>query len=418
MELFRTAPLAERMRPRNLTEVLGQEHLLGKDGPFASLPRPLPSIVFHGPPGAGKTTLARLLTDGAPFYSLSAVMDGLGELRKILDTIKRDTQRPVLFVDEIHRWNRSQQDSLLPHMEEGLFTLIGATTEHPSLSLVPPLLSRLLVYSVRALEENHIRELLLRALTDQERGLGAKHLLWDEEALTLISAQSRGDGRKALTILESAARLNFHISSERVISVLQENPLAHSEDQHYDLLSAWIKSMRGSDADGALYYFARLYEAGVDPKQLSRRLVIFSAEDVGLADPRALPLAVAAAEAYERVGHAEGWIPLAEAVTYLAVAPKSNSSYGAYKKVREWVKDRGDLPVPLHLRNAGSSLKKIQGYGKGYEYAHDLPEGRVSHSHLPEELSGMKAYIPGTRGFERLLFSKPSGESKKDDGPQ
>lgn len=401
-------PLAERMRPRALEEVIGQAHLIGEGKPLTKFAENPPSLIFWGPPGVGKTTLAKLLSGDRPFHQISAVLDGVGELRKVIEALKHESRRAVLFVDEIHRWNKAQQDSLLPYLENGTFTLIGATTENPSFSLIAPLLSRAKVFTLKSLEKEDLKKLLKRAVEDKDRGLGAKFVRVDEDAMDFLVEDAAGDARKALNTLEIAAGLHHQVTLETLKAVLQKRTLRYdkSGEQHYDIISAFIKSMRGSDVDAAVYYLARMYEAGEDPRFLARRMVIFAAEDVGLADPRALQVAVAAAEAFDRVGLAEGWIPLSEAACYLALAPKSNASYMAYKRAKEAVEKHGDLPVPLHLRNAPTHLMKELGYGSGYEYAHDAKDAKPSHAHLPEELVKERFYIPGTRGFEKLLFEK------------
>jgi putative ATPase len=398
-------PLAERMRPRSLEEVVGQEHLIGPGKPLSAFASNPPSLIFWGPPGVGKTTLAKLLTGERPFYQISAVLDGVGELRKVIESLRHESRRAVLFVDEIHRWNKAQQDSLLPYLENGTFTLIGATTENPSFSLIAPLLSRARVLTLKSLGPAEIRQILQRALEDRERGLGARFIRVEEDAMNLLAEDASGDARKALHSLEIASELHHEITLEKLKAVLQKRSLRYDKagEQHYDLISAFIKSMRGSDPDAAVYYLARMYEAGEDPRFLARRMVIFAAEDVGMGDPRALQVAVAAAEAFDRVGQAEGWIPLSEAVVYLALAPKSNASYMAYKQAKAAVEKYGDLPVPLHLRNAPTKLMEELGYGEGYQYAHDQ---KVTHAHLPEELKAEKFYVPGKRGFEKLLFEK------------
>jgi putative ATPase len=403
-------PLAERMRPRVLEEVLGQDHLVGAGKPLTQFASNPPSIIFWGPPGVGKTTLAKLLSGDRPFHQISAVLDGVGELRKVIDSLRHESRRAVLFVDEIHRWNKAQQDSLLPYLENGTFTLIGATTENPSFSLIAPLLSRCKVFTLKSIADKDLRALLDRALSDRERGLGDRFVRADADALEFLVADASGDARKALNTLEIASDLDHHITLETLKNVLQKRVLRYDKtgEQHYDIISAFIKSMRGSDVDAAVYYFARMYESGEDPRFLARRMVIFAAEDIGLADPRALQLAVAAAEAFDRIGVAEGWIPLSEAACYLALAPKSNASYMAYKRAKEAVEKYGDAPVPLHLRNAPTGLMKELGYGQGYEYAHDAEGGKPSHAHLPDELVGSRFYVPGTRGFEKLLFEKKS----------
>jgi putative ATPase len=405
MDLFRKQekqeiPLAERMRPRRLEEVIGQEHLIGEGKALSSFTQ-LPSLILWGPPGVGKTTIAKLLAHDRPFFQISAVLDGVGELRKIIESLWRETRKAVLFVDEIHRWNKAQQDSLLPYLEDGTFTLIGATTENPSFSLIAPLLSRAKVFTLKSLEPDSLRKIIRQAVSDRERGLGAKFITLDPEAEDFLVADASGDARKALNTLEIAAGLNAKITLPLLQSILQRRSYRYDKagDQHYDLISAFIKSMRGSDVDAAIYYLARMLEAGEDPKFIARRIVIFASEDVGLADPRALPLAVAAADAFDRVGLAEGWIPLAHIVAYLSLAPKSNSSYMAYKAAKAAVEKYGDAPVPLHLRNASTKLLGELGYGAGYQYAH---EEKVTHRHLPEEVRE-KFYQPSKNGFEKLL---------------
>jgi putative ATPase len=408
MDLFRfqekkEIPLAERMRPRNLLEVIGQEHLIGEGKPFSQFEQ-IPSLILWGPPGVGKTTLAKILAKEHPFFQISAVLDGVSELRKIIESLRRENRKAVLFIDEIHRWNKAQQDSLLPYLEDGTFTLIGATTENPSFSLIAPLLSRAKVFTLKSLDKESLRKILRLALTDRERGLGAKFITMDADAEEFLLADASGDARKALHTLEIASMLSSSIGLKTLENILHRRSYRYDKagDQHYDLISAFIKSMRGSDVDATIYYLARMLEAGEDPKFLTRRMIIFASEDIGLADPRALPLAVSAAEAFDRVGAAEGWIPLSHAAAYLALAPKSNSSYMAYKNAREAVEKHGDAPVPLHLRNASSHLLKDLGYGKGYQYAHD---SKVTHRHLPEEIKE-KFYFSSNNGFEKLLREK------------
>lgn len=402
-------PLAERMRPRSLDEVIGQEHLIGPGKSLTLLQDQLPNIILWGPPGVGKTTLARILAKGKKFHAISAVLDGVGELRKLIERIRFEGGGAVVFVDEIHRWNKAQQDSLLPHMEDGTITLIGATTENPSFSLIAPLLSRGKVFVLRPLKHDDLGKLLVRALEDRERGLGAKFCRVDSAAKEILIDHAGGDARRLLNLLELATGVNHNITVDVLKDVLDRKVLRHDKagDQHYDLISAFIKSMRGSDPDAALYYLARMYEAGDDPKFLARRMVIFASEDVGMADPRALPLAVSAAEAFDRVGQAEGWIPLSHAAVYLALAPKSNSAYMGYKNAKAAIEATGNLAVPLHLRNAATSLMKELGYGEGYQYAHDK---KVTRAHLPNEIVDQRFYQPSKHGFEKLLFAKKEGE--------
>ncbi len=408
------APLAERMRPRSLREVIGQEHLIGEGKPLTKLAENPPSLIFWGPPGVGKTTIARLLAGDRPFHQISAVLDGVQELRRVVEELRHETRRAVLFVDEIHRWNKAQQDSLLPYLEDGTVTLIGATTENPSFSLIAPLLSRAKVFVLQALGPSHIAEILKRALQDREQGLGGKFPRVDDDAFEFLISQSSGDGRRALNMLELATQLSPHVTMAVIKEIFEKRTLTYgkSGDQHYNTISAFIKSMRGSDPDAAVYYLARMYESGEDPRFLARRMVIFASEDIGMADPRALQVAVAAAEAFDRVGVAEGWIPLSQAAVYLATAPKSNSSYMAYKAAKADLELHGELPVPMHLRNAPTKLMEKLGFGEGYEYAHNQKDAKVNHAHLPAELAGKVYYRAGTRGFEALLKNKkPGGES-------
>ena len=310
-----------------------------------------------------------------------------------------------MFVDEIHRWNKAQQDALLPHVENGTITLIGATTENPSFTLIAPLMSRCKLFVLKPLEDHHIKEMMQNALRDKERGLGNRRCSIDDEAWDSLVAIGAGDARRGLNTLEMITNMSSEISVELIRSVYERRSLRYDRqgDQHYDIISAFIKSMRGSDADAAIYYFARMYEAGEDPRFLARRMMIFASEDIGNADPRALQVTVSAAEAYERIGPAEGWIPLSQAVVYLATAPKSNASYAAYKTAKQEVEDTGDLEVPLHLRNAASKIMKDLNYGKGYQYAHDQTNSLVSHDHLPEELVGKSYYQPTHRGYEKVI---------------
>jgi putative ATPase len=405
-------PLPERMRPRSLDEFRGQTQLLGPGSLLRTMieRRRLDSLVLWGPPGCGKTTLARLLAgrhDGT-VAAFSAVLHGVRELRGIVADARRERARagppPLVLVDEIHRFNKAQQDAFLPHLEDGTIVLLGMTTENPSFELVPPLLSRLRVLVLDPLDEAEIDAVVDAALLDPERGVVAT--LTDEAQRTLRS-WAHGDARVALGILEAAANLVIDHPDHLVdLTILREaaqhRPLAHDKagDAHYDLLSALIKSMRGSDPDAAVYYLMRLLEAGDDPLLIARRLVVFAAEDVGLAAPEALQIAVAAKDAVHFVGLPEGRIPLAAATIHLASAPKSNAAYAAMQAATDAVRRTGPLPVPLHLRNAPTALARARGHGAGYEYPHDAPEGLGRQSHLPTELAGARFYDPTDRGWE------------------
>jgi len=416
------APLAERMRPRTIEEVLGQDHLLGPGRPLRAALEggELPSLLLWGPPGCGKTSLARLLADraGYHFEPLSAVLVGVKEVRaEIADAAARraEGRRTLLFLDEIHRFNKAQQDALLPHVEAGTITLVGATTENPSFQLVSALQSRLLVSRLEPLEAAALSELVRRALADPERGLGGDGVVLEAAAEALLVRTAQGDARKALNLLEAAARVapagadgSRTVTHEVVAETLQSPILYHDADGdwHYDVVSALIKSLRGSDPDAALYWLARMVEAGEDPLFIARRLVIFAAEDVGNADPAALGLALSVKDAVHFVGMPEGWIPLAQGAVYLATAPKSNRSYLAYKQAKQDVLAHGNLPVPLHLRNAPTTLAKQMGHGQGYLYPHDHPDGVVDQTYLPDALVGRRYFTPGPFGFERDIAKR------------
>jgi putative ATPase len=411
-------PLAERMRPRTLDEVVGQSRLLG---PGSALRRELEagrvhSMVLWGPPGCGKTSLARLIARyaDAEFESLSAVLSGIAEVRAVLaeaETRFAAGRRTVLFIDEIHRFNKAQQDAFLPHVEAGRIVLIGATTENPSFELNSALLSRCRVHVLDAIAPAAIVEALRRALADRERGLGARVLNVEPATLDAIAVAADGDLRRALTLLEIAADLavDGRIDEATLAQVLADRTRRFDKggEAFYDQISALHKSVRSSDPDAALYWFARMLDGGCDPAYLARRIVRMATEDVGLADPRALPIALAAWDAFERMGSPEGELALANAVVYLALAPRSNAVYSAYGDVRAVIAETGSLPVPLPLRNAPTKLMKALGYGAGYRYDHEVA-GRVALDQqcLPDELEGRTFYHPVDAGLEIRLREK------------
>ncbi|HLU65329.1 MAG TPA: replication-associated recombination protein A [Kofleriaceae bacterium] len=415
-------PLAERMRPASMEEYVGQEHLLGQGRLLGGLVGGgrLPSIILYGPPGTGKTTLARLIAERerAHLTTVSAVNAGVKDLREAVAAAaeRRDVyrQRTILFVDEIHRFSRAQQDALLPHVEAGTITLIGATTENPSFEVIAPLLSRCRVVRLEPLDEEALRVLATRALGDPERGLGGRGLEVDDDALDQLVAQAAGDARRMLGALEIAAELAAQAAGEgaparvttaMIEEALQQRTLLYDKagDEHYGVVSAFIKSMRGSDPDAAAYWLTRMLEAGEDPRFILRRMVIFASEDVGNADPQALVVATAALQAFELVGLPEGVLPLTQAAVYLACAPKSNTALTTYAAARRAVRERGALPVPARLRNAVTALQKQMGHGAGYRYPHELEGRYVPETYLPEPLVGARFYQPSESGFEREL---------------
>ncbi|MFN2563817.1 MAG: replication-associated recombination protein A [Gemmatimonadaceae bacterium] len=408
-------PLAARLRPRSLDEFVGQDHLLGHGKPLRdAIERgTVGSMIFWGPPGSGKTTLARLIaryTD-REFVPFSAVSEGVPRVREIVaDAEDRRAlgRGTILFADEIHRLNKAQQDAFLPHVESGTITLVGATTENPSFEINGALLSRVRVFVLRALEASDLRSLLDRALADAERGLGALGLQADDDALALIAAESDGDARRALTALEAAAAHvgpAGHVTAGAAREALQLRFARFDKwgDETYNMLSAYHKSLRGSDPQGALYWMARMLEAGQDPLVIFRRSIAMAAEDVGLADPEALKLAVAARDAFHMLGPPEGYLPLAQMVVYLATAPKSNSAKRALHAALDAARETPAEPVPLHIRNAPTPLMKELGYGQGYQYAHAVPEAYTPQEYLPERLSGSAFYVPGPFGFEKEI---------------
>jgi putative ATPase len=416
-------PLAERMRPSKLEEVVGQAHLLGP-GKFlarALTSGVLPSLILFGPPGTGKTTLAQILATamGATFVGLSAVQSGVRELREVVNEaatrLRERRARTILFLDEIHRFNKGQQDALLPHVEAGTVTLIGATTENPSFEVNAALLSRCKVVRLEALSEEELRLLLERALGDEKRGLGAMNVECPRTFLELIAREAGGDARQALSTLEMAAHLaptrsdGCRTIDEGVVAeALQKKALLYDRagEEHYNVISAFIKSMRGSDPDGAVYWMARMLEAGEDPIFILRRMVIFASEDIGNADPRALSVAVSALEAVRLVGLPEGTLPMTQAALYLATSPKSNSVLTTYAAARLAVLDRGALPVPHKLRNAPTEMMKQMGYGAGYKYPHDFSGHYVKESYLPDALADRRLFSPSDSGYEKEIAER------------
>ncbi len=411
------APLAERMRPRTLTEFTGQEHLVGEGRILRRMIETdsLSSLIFWGPPGCGKTTLAHVIAreTRAHFIFFSAILSGIKEIREIFREaagVASRGQRTILFVDEIHRFNKSQQDAFLPSVEKGVVTIIGATTENPSFEVLAPLLSRCRVLTLKQLDPSTIAGLIGQALADRERGLGELGLDISGEALDVLSRQAGGDARVALNTLEIAAGLVRErlISLDVVQEALQKKALLYDKggEEHYNVISAFIKSMRASDPDAALYWLARMLEAGEDPIFILRRMIILASEDIGNADPRALQLAVSALQAFQVIGMPEGRIIMAQAVTYLATAPKSNASYLGIDAALAEVRKSGGLGVPMHIRNAPTSLMKDLGYGKGYQYAHDYAEGYAGQPCLPDGLAGRTFYEPRGYGYEKSIVER------------
>lgn len=415
-----TAPLAERMRPRKLADYIGQPHLVAEGTLLrrAIAEDKLFSMIFWGPPGSGKTTLARILADETKsnFVSFSAVLSGVKEIRSVIDDAKETweakKQKTILFVDEIHRFNKAQQDAFLPHVESGLITLIGATTENPSFEVIAPLLSRTRVLTLQQFSEEDLMAILKRALADERRGLGALTIKTDDEAIRFIVRLSDGDARTALNNLEAIASMIQGLPpEERIISAksaeeaLMKKALLYDKDgeEHYNLISAFHKSMRGSDPDAALYWLGRMLIAGEDPLYILRRMVRFASEDIGNADPHALLVTMAAQQAFHFIGLPEGELALAQAAVYLATAPKSNALYMGYGQTKELINKTGYLPVPLHIRNAPTKLMKALDYGKDYKYAHDYQDAYVPQEYLPEKIQGKMLYRPTDAGFEKTI---------------
>ncbi len=431
--LLHDVPLAARMRPRSLAEFVGQEHLVGEGRVLRKCIESdqLPSMILWGPPGSGKTTLAYVIANvtKSHFSPLSAVSAGVADLRRIVDEARRrrklSGQRTVMFIDEIHRFNKTQQDAILPYVENGVVILIGATTENPSFEVISALLSRCRVFTLNSLTDEEVRLIVERAIKDEERGLGKLKVELSEDALAHLVVMSNGDARVALNALEmatqaTASEANGHrrLSLETIEEALQRRALLYDKDgdQHYDIISALHKSLRGSDPDAALYWLGRMLEAGEDPLYVARRLVRFASEDVGMADPQALMVSVAAQQAVHFIGMPEGSLALAEAVTYLATAPKSNSLYEAYSKVQQDVERSRNEPVPLHLRNPVTNLMREFGYGKGYKYVHDYPGHFVEQQNLPAVLKGKRYYSPSDQGYEKEVRARLKAwwESKRE----
>jgi putative ATPase len=418
--LQREAPLADRIRPRTLEEFVGQGHLLGEGKVLRQAIETdhLPSMILWGPPGSGKTTLAMIIaqTTGAQFIAFSAVLSGVKEIKEVIkeadDEWRAEKQKTILFVDEIHRFNKAQQDAFLPHVEKGTIILIGATTENPSFEVISPLLSRTKVFTLNPLTEEEVEAILNRALADKERGLGQYPTAMDPEVIKGISRLANGDARIGLNTLEMLVLTTppdskgfRHIRKEDLKEILQRKTFLYdkSGEEHYNLISALHKSLRGSDPDAALYWLGRMLEAGEDPLYIARRMVRFASEDVGMADPHALQIAVSAMEAFHFIGLPEGNLALAEAAVYLATAPKSNALYTGYQRVQRDIREVENMPVPLHIRNAPTPLMKDLGYGKDYKYPHDYPDHFVDEEYLPENLRGRTYYHPSDQGFEKEI---------------
>ncbi|MBM12523.1 MAG: AAA family ATPase [Chloroflexi bacterium] len=437
----RDAPLAERMRPRTFEEFVGQDQIVDPDRVLlrSIAAGRLPSFILWGPPGTGKTTLARLVATvtQADFQPVSAVTSGVADLRRIVAEAKdrkgMHQQSTILFVDEIHRFNKAQQDVILPHVEDGTITFIGATTENPSFEVIAPLLSRARVFALQSLTPEQMTAIVRRALNDEVRGLGALHATMAEDAMEHLVNIANGDARIALNALETAAYVsqvdaegNRHIDLEITADALQRRSPMYDKagESHYDTISAFIKSVRGSSPDGALYWLARMIESGEDPLFITRRLVILASEDIGLAEPQALSVAVAAQQAVHFLGMPEGRIPLAEATVYLATAPKSNSAYAALNQAMKDVREQANEPVPLHLRNAVTGMMQDMGYGKDYKYSHSYEGHFAEQEYLPPSLKGRRYYEPSQEGAEREIGRRLSnwwgqgGQAEEDQDPE
>jgi putative ATPase len=429
------------MRPGNFDEFVGQEHILGEGHVLRKSIEAdqLPSIIFWGPPGSGKTTLANIIASvtKSHFSPISAVASGVADLRRIVDEARERhalyQQRTILFIDEIHRFNKAQQDAMLPYVENGTITLIGATTENPSFEVISPLLSRCRVFTLNALTEEQIKLIMQRAIEDEEQGLGKMKVELDKDAFEFLLVMSNGDARVALNALELAASTTAlsedgkrHIKLSAIEDAIQHRALLYDRagEEHYNIISALHKSLRGSDPDAALYWLGRMLEAGEDPLYIVRRLIRFASEDVGMADPQALVVATSAQQAVHFMGMPEGNLALAQVVVYLATAPKSNSLYTAYSRVQQDVEKTRNDPVPLHLRNPVTRLMRDVGYGKGYKYAHNFAGHFVEQQNLPDSLQGKKYYEPSDQGFEKEIEGrlrkwhgrgKSEGQTKKED---
>ena len=419
-EVDASAPLAERMRPKTIKEYIGQSHLLT---PGSLLRRSIEddklfSMIFWGPPGSGKTTLARILANEtkARFVSFSAVLSGVKEIRQVIDDARKrweiKKEKTVLFVDEIHRFNKAQQDAFLPHVESGLITLIGATTENPSFEVIAPLLSRTRVMLLHPFSEEELMAIVKQALTDETKGLGKLAIKIDDDAMRYIVGLADGDARSALNNLEAITAVVLNLpEEERIITrkaaeeTLLKKALLYDKngEEHYNLISAFHKSLRGSDPDAALYWLGRMLNAGEDPLFIARRMIRFASEDIGNADPRALEITIAAQQAFHFIGLPEGELALAQAAVYLATAQKSNSLYAGYGRVKEIINKTGYLPVPLHIRNAPTKLMKELDYGKNYKYAHDYDDAYIPQEYLPDKLQGQKFYYPRESGYEKTI---------------